>query len=127
MLRFRLTWPRLTQRDRLMPLVQPQGIYCFFSGAFVRELARLIGDAPALEIAAGDGTLTRFLRARGTQIRATDDYSWSAVAFPDDVERLDARSALREYGPRVVVAAGRRPATRSSRRCSRSRRSSGTS
>ena len=48
-----------------MPLVQPQGIYCFFSGAFVRELAKLIGDRPALEIAAGDGTLSRFLAARG--------------------------------------------------------------
>jgi hypothetical protein len=104
MLRFRLTWPLIgKQRARLMPLVQPRGIYCFFSAAFVRELAALIGDGPALEIAAGDGTLSRFLRARGTPIVATDDYSWSAVDFPEDVERLDARRALATHAPRVVV------------------------
>ena len=103
MLRFRLTWPLLTQRARLMPLVQPQGIYCFFSGAFVRRLGELIGDRPAVEIAAGDGTLSRFLAARGTQIRATDDHSWAAVTFPDDVEHLDARRALATHEPAVVI------------------------
>jgi hypothetical protein len=103
MLRFRLTWPLLSQRARLMPLVQPKGIYCFFSSAFVRELAELIGDRPAVEIAAGDGTLSRFLQARGTSIRPTDDYSWAAVEFPNDVERLDARAALTTHEPTVVV------------------------
>ncbi|MBO9531500.1 MAG: hypothetical protein J7513_00800 [Solirubrobacteraceae bacterium] len=104
MRRFRLTWPLIgDERSKLMPLVQPQGIYCFFSGEFIKALAELIGDRPALEIAAGDGTLSRFLRARGTAIRATDDHSWGAVRFPDDVERLDARAALRDAQPRVVV------------------------
>lgn len=103
MLRFRLTWPLLSQRARLMPLVQPQGIYCFFSGAFVRALAKLIDGQSALEIAAGDGTLSRFLRDAGTEITATDDHSWSAVQFPADVERLDARAALQQYAPTVVV------------------------
>lgn len=102
MLRFRLTWPLIGQRSRLMPLVQPQGIYCFFSAAFVRRLAALI-DGPAVEIAAGDGTLTRFLRAHGTSIVATDDHSWSAVHFPEEVERLDARAALTAHRPEVVV------------------------
>ena len=31
MRRFRLIWPLLWQRRRLMPLVQPKGIYCFYS------------------------------------------------------------------------------------------------
>lgn len=103
MLRFRLTWPLLTQRARLMPLVQPQGIYCFFSAAFVRALAKQIGGQPALEIAAGDGTLSRFLQRAGTEITATDDHSWSAVQFPTDVEHLDARAALEQHAPTVVV------------------------
>lgn len=102
MLRFRLTWPLVGQRSRLMPLVQPQGIYCFFSSAFVRRLAALL-DGPAVEIAAGDGTLTRFLRARGASIVATDDHSWSAVHFTEEVERLDARAALATHRPEVVV------------------------
>lgn len=103
MARFRLTWPLLRERARLMPLVQPRGIYCFFSKPFVRALAAEIGDRPALEIAAGDGTLSRFLAARGVRITPTDDHSWSAVAFPAGVQRLDARAALREVPAPVVL------------------------
>ncbi|MEN0013493.1 MAG: hypothetical protein AAGC46_09005 [Solirubrobacteraceae bacterium] len=100
---FRLLWPRLSERRRLMPLVQPQGIYCFYSSKLVRELGNLIDGRPALEIAAGDGTLSRFLRDAGTDITATDDHSWSAVSFPEDVEKLDASKALATYRPEVVL------------------------
>lgn len=101
--RFRMLWPLLWQRQRLMPLVEPKGIYCFYSKALVRELATLIGGRTTLEVAAGDGTLSRFLRAQGVDVKATDDHSWSAVAFPDDVEKLDAKAALKRYRPEVVV------------------------
>lgn len=100
---FRLMWPLLTQRRRLMPLVQPQGIYCFYSAQFITELARLIGNRSALEIAAGDGTLTRFLQQRGVTIEATDDHSWEAIDFPETVTRMDARAALTERRPQVVL------------------------
>lgn len=101
---FRLLWPLLPQRRLLMPLVQPKGIYCFYSGALVRELARLAGGRPVLEIAAGDGTLARFLCAAGADVTATDDGSWaSATDDPADVLRQDARTALRERAPEVVV------------------------
>ncbi len=104
MLWFRLLWPLLWQRRRLLPLVQPKGIYCFYSRPLVRALAELIGNAPCLEIAAGDGTLTRFLAARGVAVGATDDHSWShAVTFGADVERRDAVDALRIHAPRVVI------------------------
>lgn len=103
MLRFRLTWPLLTQRRFLMPLVQPRGIYCFYSKPLLRELERLIGDRPCLEIAAGDGTLSRFLRARGVDITATDDHSWKDVAVADDVVEEDAVTALERLQPRVVL------------------------
>jgi hypothetical protein len=104
MTRFLLTWPLLRQRSYLMPLVRPKGIYCFYSRRLISQLAAIIGDRPCLEIAAGDGTLSRFLAARGVDITATDDYSWSgSVAYPDDVQHLDAVKALRTHRPRVVV------------------------
>lgn len=101
---FRLLWPLLWQRRLLMPLVQPKGIYCFYSRRLIRELAAMVGDRACLEIAAGDGTLSRFLDKEGVQITATDDYSWSPnVTFPAAVLRQDARSALRLHKPEVVV------------------------
>ncbi len=104
MLLFRLLWPLLWQRRLLMPLVQPEGIYCFYSRQLVHELAALIGKRTCLEIAAGDGTLTRFLADRGARIMATDDYSWKhEVKYPEFVVRKDAGEALREYAPEVVL------------------------
>jgi len=101
---FRALWPLLGQRQLLMPLVRPKGVYCFYSSALLKELARLIGDRSCVEIAAGDGTLTRFLREYGVDITATDDYSWSkAVDYPTDVLRQDARTALRTHRPQVVL------------------------
>jgi len=104
MLLFRLLWPLLWQRRLLMPLVQPEGIYCFYSRQLVNGLAALIGSHSCLEIAAGDGTLTRFLANSGVRITATDDYSWKhEVKYPEFVVRKDAVEALREYAPEVVL------------------------
>ena len=101
---FAVVWPLLSQKSFLMPLVEPKGIYCFYSRRLVKELAKEIGDRKALEIAAGDGTLSRFLRAEGVDITATDDHSWShAIEFPDDVDNQDAVSALKEHQPHVVI------------------------
>ncbi len=101
---FRLAWPLVTQKRLLMPLVQPRGIYCFYSLELVKALAALVGARPAVEIAAGDGTLSRFLRARGVTVTSTDDQSWShAVTYPADVERLDAAAALSRHAPRAVL------------------------
>lgn len=101
---FRLVWPLLWQRRLLMPLVQPEGIYCFYTRALIDKLADLIGTRSCLEIAAGDGSLTRFLAARGVAITATDDYSWShEVKYPGFVVKQDAHEALREHAPEVVI------------------------
>jgi hypothetical protein len=100
---FKLFWPLVRQRRFLMPLVQPKGIYCFYSDALIARLAKIIGDQPCLEIAAGDGTLTRFLAASGVNITATDDHSWQQIDFTDDVRRQDARTALRVHQPSVVI------------------------
>jgi hypothetical protein len=100
---FRLVWPLLWQRRFLMPLVAPKGIYCFYSRRLVRALAELVGDRRCLEIAAGDGTLARFLADGGVWITATDDHSWRDVRFEAPVLRQDARDALRQYRPEVVI------------------------
>ncbi|MFI7547154.1 hypothetical protein [Actinoplanes sp. NPDC049599] len=101
---FRLLWPLLRQRRLLMPLVQPKGIWCFYSRPLITRLAALIGDRSCLEIAAGDGTLARFLTDAGVRITATDDHSWSdTITFPETVLEQDARTALRVHRPEVVV------------------------
>lgn len=101
---FRIVWPLVWQKRLLMPLVQPEGIYCFYSEALIAELASLMGSQTCLEIAAGDGTLTRFLAGRGVAVTATDDHSWShAVTYPDFVVKRTAQEALREYAPEVVI------------------------
>ncbi len=101
---FRLMWPLVWQKERLMPLAEPKGIYCFYSRQLIEKLAVLIGSRSCLEIAAGDGTLTRFLKDHGVRITATDDCSWKyAVHYPDSVVKRDAREALREYAPEVVI------------------------
>jgi len=73
---FRLIWPLIWQKRMLMPLVQPKGIYCFYSRPLVEALARMIASRPCLELAAGDGALSRFLKDLGVQVTATDNYSW---------------------------------------------------
>jgi hypothetical protein len=101
---FRLLWPLVSQKRILMPLVQPKGIFCFYSRRFVGELARLIGGRKCLEIAAGDGTLSRLLGEAGVNVTATDDYSWShVIRFPESVVRMDAKQALVKFSPQVVV------------------------
>lgn len=101
---FRFWWPLLPQRRFLMPLVQPKGIYCFFSKGLIKGLAKKIGDLPTLEVAAGDGTLTRFLAAAGANIRACDNYSWAhAITYPPDVERNSVGPALAAHRPQAVI------------------------
>jgi hypothetical protein len=100
---FRLVWPLLWQRRFLMPLVGPKGIYCFYSQPLIESLAETIGDRSCLEIAAGDGTLARFLGEAGVNVTATDDYSWRDVRFADTVLRQDARTALAAHRPEVVI------------------------
>lgn len=101
---FRRWWPLVHQRRLLMPLVQTKGIYCFYSAELVTALAGLLRGHRCLEIAAGDGTLSRFIRDAGVDVDATDDQSWGlAVSYPPEVERLDAISALRRFRPTAVV------------------------
>ncbi len=101
---FRLIWPLIWQKRLLMPLVQSQGVYCFYSRPLIDSLAKMMAGRTCLEIAAGDGTLTRFLTDRGIKITATDDYSWgNTIKYPGSVINLDARLALNAYSPEIVI------------------------
>jgi len=101
---FRLLWPLLWQRHRLMPLVQSKGIYCFYSRELVDALATLIAGRTAVEIAAGDGTLTRFLHERGVSINASDDHSWKhVVSYPEWVVKRGVSEVLAQDRPEVVI------------------------
>ena len=101
---FRLMWPLVWQKNRLMPLAESEGIYCFYSRQLIEKLAGLIGSRSCIEIAAGDGTLTQFLKNIGVRITAPDNCSWKhAVKFPDSVVKRDAREALKAYAPEAVI------------------------
>lgn len=101
---FRLIWPLIWRKKLLMPLVESKGIYCFYSKELVEALAAIIGTRSCIEIAAGDGTLTRFLKNQGVRINATDNHSWQhSIKYPDAVALCDAEEALRRYDPEVVV------------------------
>jgi len=101
---FGLFWPLVWQKKRLMPLVQPRGIYCFYSRELIKALAQMISFRRCLEIGAGDGTLTRLLQEQGVRLTATDNHDWShAVTYPQWVQKLDAGAALAAYSPEVVI------------------------
>ncbi len=101
---FRWLWPLVRQRNLLMPLAESHGIYCFFSKDFIIGLAALIGRRYCLEIAAGDGALSRFLADLGVDILPTDDFSWSnKITFSGETSRQDAQAALKEHKPTVVI------------------------
>ena len=101
---FKCIWPLLWQKRLLMPLVEKRGIYCFYSRELIAGLAALIGQRSCLEIAAGDGTLSRFLAEQGVAVTASDDFSWGKVVqYPEAVQRLDATAAVARFNPQVVI------------------------
>lgn len=101
---FRLLWPLVINKAAFLTFAQSRGTYCFFSAPMIDELARLMGHRKCVEIAAGDGTLSRFLRDRSVDVVATDDHSWThEIDYPEGVARMDARDALRVHRPEVVI------------------------
>lgn len=101
---FNFWWRVVLQKKLLMPMLQDKGIYCFYSSDLIAELGMLIARRSCVEIAAGDGTLSRFLNGAGYKTRATDDFSWNfAIDYPEAVENLKAKQALVKYNPKVVI------------------------
>lgn len=70
-----------------------------FAENWVKPLAQWIGNRPCLEIMAGTGYLSYFLKRYGVNIIATDDYSWkSHFENINNVEMLDCIKAIENYG-----------------------------
>lgn len=64
----------------------------------------MLRDKPCVEIAAGDGALSRFLRDRGVDILAFDNRSWTGkISYHADVIQLDAVETLRQHKSEVVL------------------------
>ena len=81
-----------------------EGHLLLYTRQFLDALAKLIDGRPCLEIAAGDGTLSRFLSNRGIDVTATDDHSWArSIDYPASVVRQDAVAALHRHRPQVVI------------------------
>lgn len=102
--KFNFFWKFIKNKRILMPLVNKQGIYCFYSKELISECAKLIGEEKCLEIGAGDGTLTHFISTHNTKCIATDDYSWGQyISYPSFVEKADAKTALQKHKPKAVI------------------------
>ncbi len=126
MLRFRLTWPLIGQRSRLMPLVQPQGIYCFFS-AGVRAAPRRADRWPRR----GDRRRLTHPHALPSRARHLDRrHRRSLPGRPCTSPRRWSASMRGPRSPRTgrrwSSAAGRRRGTGSSERSSRPSMCAGT-
>ncbi len=92
-------------KSKLLESAYRHGAYCIYTRSFVRSLSRLIGDRLCLEIGSGDGSLASYLKQLGTNIVATDDFSWeSSISYGQNVEKIDARSALKKFKPKLVLS-----------------------
>jgi hypothetical protein len=103
-----------TGAAQLVPLRWAEGhfVHQFWTREFVDALAVfLVGleAAPLVEVGAGRGELSRWLRERGVPLVATDDGSWLdgrldwPRGLPDDVLPFVYEAALAHYRPAVVV------------------------
>jgi len=113
------------QRGRLWRACEFDGdgpIYFVPTKEFVRALAKRIGRRRVLEVAAGDGALSRALAERGVRIVATDSGKWerprarmnarerrkyrevAGLPLGPNVIRIEAIAAIGKYRPDVVLA-----------------------
>jgi hypothetical protein len=92
---------------------QRQGIYGFLTEELIDWLQGRIAGRPAIEIGAGHGALAAALGIKATDSKMQEDPKVAAfyaaagqpvVKYGKNVERLDAKDAVRKYRPRVVIA-----------------------
>jgi len=73
-----------------------------FNGA-LSKLLHSINAKVIVEVAAGDGMLTKILLDRGFNVYATDSYRWTYEKQYSPVEKLTYGRALKKYSPDVVI------------------------
>lgn len=91
--------------ERIFQLWNLEYICCL-----VDEILERVGKGLVLEVCAGDGQLTHWLKQRGVNILAADNFSWGKdsktknqiqAIFP--VERMEALEAIDFYKPEMVI------------------------
>ena len=90
-------------------LLEKYGIFQFWNLEYIEcladEIKRLVGVGLVLEVAAGDGMLSFWLRKYGVNAKATDSGAWyDKVKRRAPVEIIDAVSAIKKYKPKMVIA-----------------------
>jgi hypothetical protein len=92
---------------------QRAGVYGFLTGELIDWLRARIGTRSAIEIGAGHGQLAAALGIPATDSKMQDDprvAAWYAAAgqptvrYGANVQKLDAKEAVRKLQPQVVVA-----------------------
>ncbi len=108
-------WEELTQlHDHLenenkglwLKFCKATGVFQAFSYESVKNLAeeikKLDVTGKIVEVCAGNGKLSYWLRHFNAPSIATDDYSWD-ISSPKYVERLPHKQAIEKYSPELVI------------------------
>ncbi|RLI18081.1 hypothetical protein DRO54_10615 [Candidatus Bathyarchaeota archaeon] len=98
---------RLDLENELYFLTRKYHIFEFWNRNYIeclsKEIKRRVNGNLVLEVCAGDGMLSYWLRVYGVNIKATDSGEWG-IKPRNRVEIIDAISAIKKYKPIMVVA-----------------------
>jgi len=84
-----------------------QQIFQFYNKQYNDAIAQVLHKMSPrliLDVGAGDGLMTKLMKARGFNIIAVDNYSWEFRERYADVIRMDYKKALAKYNPDVVIS-----------------------
>lgn len=90
------------------------GLYCLPTVELVNWLTEFINGRNAIEIGAGNGRLAEalgipatdaYLQERPDVRKYYENYNQPLIVFGPNVQRLEARDAIRKYQPEVVIGA----------------------
>lgn len=87
-------------------LEETHGMWAYISAPFINDLTQYLAGKPTLEIMAGNGYISRGLKAKDQPVFTTDSLDWineneTGRHLVTDVEKLDAQSAIEKYGKQV--------------------------
>ena len=87
---------------RLRETFLKKGMYALVSWQWVKPFAEWIGNRRCLEVMAGRGWLSLALQSLGTNVIATDDYSWPTYKEWGEpvtgIEKIDTVEAVKNMG-----------------------------
>jgi hypothetical protein len=108
-----------SDRNEPFSICNEENIFQLWTKEYIKNLSKiirkLIKDNLVLEVCAGDGTLSHWLRQYGVNIIATDNFSWGVngkhkstrenpIISVFEVQKMEALEAIDYYSPRMVIA-----------------------